>query len=94
MHLQIVLNRVKQLHPDAPYELLLEDGRMGKKTRIAAEWAEKQLGPALSNMLATERELFMRDLARKLPKFRKYVVANDGGLGGWIKRARSYRESA
>lgn len=92
MCLQDVVNQVRESAPELGIDQLYADGRMGPKTRKACEVAYEAMGGYLVNAVCDAREAFMRDLARINPgRFAQYVTARDGGPGGWIKRARSFR---
>lgn len=88
MILQEVLNKL------GSYDLYV-DGRSGPKTRKAAVHAHGWLGMALVDLVCDAREAFYYSLAGHNPgSFLKYVRAKDGGIGGWIKRARMFRSDA
>lgn len=92
MTLQQVLNRVGAAAPDLALGVLTDDGRMGPKTRIAAEKAYQAMGGYLVNALCAAREDFLMGLATLNPdRYGKYVKAANGGPGGWITRARSFK---
>lgn len=89
--LQKTLNEALKAAPDLGYAPLIPDGGIGPKTRIACERAYAAMGPYLINALCDAREAYLRSLAEAHPEWRKYVVARNGGPGGWITRAREFR---
>lgn len=90
--LQELLNKIRIARPEVGYGILDEDGVVGGQSRRAAAAAIALLGAGeVNNMLASAREAYMRRQAEQNPAKRKYIVARDGGLGGWIKRAREFR---
>lgn len=89
--LQEVLNKVREAAPDLKLPYLDDDGVIGGETRRAAGIAQAAMGPFLGNALADAREAYLRGLAERDPKKQKYIVAHDGGPGGWITRARSFK---
>lgn len=87
MILQEVVNRVT-----FGDDLLYVDGRLGPATRRASEKAYEHLGGDLINAICDAREAFYYSLADINPgRFMKYVITRDGGIGGWIKRAQSFK---
>ncbi|CCG09703.1 glycoside hydrolase family 108 protein [Pararhodospirillum photometricum] len=83
--LQQTLNAFLDLRPGL-YPPLVEDGRMGPKTRRAAESALALVAPAwIINAVCDRREAFYRDLVRRDPTQRRF-------LAGWLRRTDSFRE--
>jgi hypothetical protein len=67
------------------------DGRIGPETiRLVKEKAAEVGGNTLNEMYAKARRDYYIDLATRSKKLRKYAVRNDGGKGGWIKRAEEF----
>lgn len=72
-------------------DALSVDGGLGKQTLAASERAHDRLGD--KDMIAAvvkTRIKRLYDIAFRDPSQRKYVVSEDGGKGGWIKRTESF----
>lgn len=61
------------------------DGKLGPLTTKAANTADQE---ALLKAFCNRQEKFYRAIGKKDPSQMKYIVAEDGGEGGWISRAR------
>ncbi|ABC22937.1 hypothetical protein F11_11005 [Rhodospirillum rubrum F11] len=81
--LQSVLNQTRRAGV-AGFDSLDEDGRIGARTRKAAEIAEAALGGFLVNALVEERLALLRRLVANDPRLR-------GFLKGWIARVLTFR---
>ncbi|WP_419902149.1 glycoside hydrolase family 108 protein [Kiloniella sp.] len=90
MTMQDVLNDIIEEAPELGYLPLMDDGRMGPKSRRAAEIAQEAMGKELNNVICKARLDFMRRIARKNPKLNKYLVRRDGGKGGWVTRVEGF----
>ena len=66
------------------------DGRVGPKTRGAARAAAKAAPDHLADAYGIERRNYYYALADRRVASRKYARRQDGGKGGWIRRAESF----
>ena len=67
------------------------DGVIGAETLSAVRTAAADLGiEALANDYSIARRDFYYQLADSRPSSRKYVLARNGGKGGWIRRAEEF----
>lgn len=71
------------------YELA-QDGALGPQTLGIAQDAMKAAPDHLVDAYGIERRNYYYRLADRRPALRKYARRQDGGKGGWIKRAEEF----
>lgn len=66
------------------------DGKLGPQTIKAAHIAYEHAPQFLADAYGIERRNYYYQLADRRKASRKYARRNDGGKGGWIKRAEAF----
>lgn len=66
------------------------DGRIGPRTRAAAEAAARAAPNHIADAYGIERRNYYYALADRRVASRKYARRRDGGKGGWIRRAEEF----
>ena len=66
------------------------DGSIGPETREAARKAAAAAPDHFADAYGIERRNYYYRLADRRPASRKYARRNDGGKGGWIRRAEEF----